>query len=312
MNAHSPSPPRVLILGGMGMLGHQLYQAARPRFDTWVTVRGDRGDPRVDARVEAQVGHPLSCQPQRVITGIDATRPRTCEEAIARVRPHVIVNAIGVIKQRPEMDDPVEVIQVNALFPHLLARQAAAAGARLIHLSTDCVFSGTTGGYRETDLADASDLYGRSKLLGELTAPHTLTLRTSMIGRELSSRHGLVEWFLGRRNQHADGFTQAIFSGLTTPVLAALIVEIIERHTHLAGIYHVAAAPIDKCRLLGLLDAAFGANVRITPRDRPRIDRSLDGSRFRDATGFVAPDWQTMIGQLARDPFPYDQWRLSA
>ena len=133
-----------------------------------------------------------------------------------------------------------------------------------------------------------------------------------MIGRELASRHGLVEWFLGRRNQDADGFTQAIFSGLTTPVLAALIVEIIERHTHLTGLYHVAAAPIDKNHLLGLLNAAFGANVRITPSDRLRIDRSLDGSRFRDATGFIAPGWETMIEQLARDPIPYDQWRLSA
>jgi dTDP-4-dehydrorhamnose reductase len=302
----SPSPPRVLILGGMGMFGHQLYHAARLRFDTWVTIRGDGVD--TDARVD----HPLFSEPRRIITGVDATLPQTYADAIARVRPHVIVNAIGVIKQRAEMTDPAEMIQVNALFPHQLARRAAAAGARLIHLSTDCVFSGTTGGYRETDLADASDLYGRSKLLGEVTAPDVLTLRTSMIGRELSSRHGLVEWFLGRRNQHADGFTQAIFSGLTTPVLAALIVEIIERHTHLAGVYHVAAAPIDKYQLLGLLDGAFGANVRITPRDRPRVDRSLDGSRFRDATGFVAPDWQTMIGQLARDPFPYDQWRLSA
>jgi dTDP-4-dehydrorhamnose reductase len=295
------SRPRVLILGGTGMLGHQLYLAARARFETWVTVRGG-----------APADHPLFGQQERVIAGVDVAQPQSYAAAIARLQPHAIVNAIGLIKQRAEIDDPVEAIQVNALFPHLLARCAAAAGARLIHLSTDCVFSGAAGGYGETDCPDAADLYGRSKLLGEVTAPGALTLRTSMIGRELSSRRGLVEWFLSRRNQAAEGFTQAIFSGLTTPVLAALIVDLIERLPHLTGLYHVAAAPIDKYRLLGLLDSAFGAHVRITPSDRLRVDRSLDGSRFRAATGFVAPAWDTMIGQLARDPIPYDQWRRSA
>jgi dTDP-4-dehydrorhamnose reductase len=297
----SNSRPRVLILGGTGMLGHQLYHAARTRCETWVTVRG-----------EAPADHPLFVQKERVIAGVDVAQPQSYAAAIADLQPHAIVNAIGLIKQRSEIDDPVEAIQVNALFPHLLARCAAAAGARLIHLSTDCVFSGATGGYGETDCPDATDLYGRSKLLGEVTAPGTLTLRTSMIGRELSSSRGLVEWFLGRKNQDADGFTQAIFSGLTTPVLAALIVDIIERLPHLTGLYHVAAAPIDKYRLLGLLDSAFGANVRITPSDRLRLDRSLDGARFRAATGFVAPAWEAMIGQLARNPIPYDQWRPSA
>ncbi len=304
--SESPAHPvrsglRVLILGGTGMLGHQLYQAARSRFETWVTVRG-----------EALAHHPLFMQNEPVIAGVDVEQPHSYAAVIARLQPHAIVNAIGLVKQRSGSDDPVEAIQVNALFPHLLARCAAAHGARLIHVSTDCVFSGTTGGYRETDPPDAADLYGRSKLLGEVTEHGALTLRTSMIGRELSSSRGLVEWFLGRKNQDADGFTQAIFSGLTTPVLAALIVDIIERCPQLTGLYHVAAAPIAKYRLLCLLDAAFGANVRITPSDRLRIDRSLDGSRFRAATGFVAPDWETMIDQLARDRIPYDQWRLPA
>lgn len=282
------------------MFGHQLHHAARSRFDTFVTVRH-----------EAPAGHPLFPDPQRVIPAVDAAEQRTFADAIARVQPHVIVNAVGLIKQRHESDDPVEAIQVNALFPHQLARCAAAAGARLIHLSTDCVFSGRTGGYRESDPADATDLYGRSKLLGEVTGPGALTLRTSMIGRELSSSRGLVEWFLGRAGQDADGFTHAIFSGLTTPVLATLILDIIERHPHLTGLYHVSAAPIDKHRLLHLLNAAFDAKVRITASDRLRIDRSLDGSRFREATGFVAPAWEAMIEQLARNSFPYADWRLS-
>lgn len=297
--------PRLLILGGTGMFGHQLYHAARSRVETWVTVRGG-----------AASSHPLFSEselhPNHIVTGIDATVPSTYADAIARIQPHAIVNCIGLIKQRAEIDDAVEAIQINALFPHQLARCAAAAGARLIHISTDCVFSGRTGGYRESDSPDADDLYGRTKLLGEVTGPGALTLRTSMIGRELSTNRGLVEWFLSRRNQDAQGFTHAIFSGLTTPVLAALILDIIERHPDLTGLYHVAAAPIDKYRLVGLLNTAFGANVRITPSDRLRIDRSLDGSRFRDATGFAAPDWETMIEQLARNPIRYDHQGLFA
>lgn len=298
----SPSRPRVLILGGAGMLGHRLWQAAQARFETWVTLRA--ASPAVQQLVQGA--------PERVITGVDAAQPHTVDEAIARVRPHAIVNAIGLIKQRSEAEDPIAAIQVNALLPHLLARGAASVGARLIHVSTDCVFSGRTGNYRESDPPDATDLYGRSKLLGEVAGPGALTLRTSLIGRELSRETGLLEWFLSRRNQEADGFTQAIFSGLTTPVLAALIVDLIDRHPQLTGLYHVAAAPIDKHRLLTLLNAAFRANVRLTPSDRLRIDRSLDGSRFQAATGFTAPGWEAMIDQLAQDPMPYDQWRLSA
>jgi dTDP-4-dehydrorhamnose reductase len=312
--------PRVLILGGGGMLGHKLWQTARPRLDTYVTVR--------DARQLAR--HPGLDAPGRVLDGVDADRPETVDAAIARVRPDVIVNAIGLIKQRPAAHDPVASIRINALFPHLLRQSAAAHGARVIHISTDCVFSGATGGYRESDPPDAADLYGRSKALGELDGPDVrgdgpqdvrqdgpqngpgaLTLRTSMIGRELSRETGLVEWFLGRRGRDAQGFTHAIFSGLTTPVLASLIVRIIEDHSQLAGLYHVAAGPIDKHRLLQLLNDAFGARVAITPSDALRIDRSLDGSRFRDATGFVAPTWEAMAAGLADDPTPYDQWRLA-
>lgn len=302
--------PRLLILGGTGMFGHQLHHAARSRFETWVTVRRDATAGRHALSSESE--SESEAHYHHIVPGIDAASPSTYADAIARIQPHAIVNCIGLIKQRAEIDDAVEAIQVNALFPHQLARCAAAAGARLIHISTDCVFSGRTGGYRENDPPDADDLYGRTKLLGEVTGPGALTLRTSMIGRELSTNRGLVEWFLGRRNQDAEGFTHAIFSGLTTPVLAALILDIIERHTDLTGLYHVAAAPIDKYRLLALLNAAFDANVRITPSDRVRIDRSLDGSRFRDATGFAAPDWKTMIEQLARNPVRDDHPRLFA
>lgn len=297
----APEPPRLrlLILGGGGMLGHKLWQRAQPRADAWTTVR--------DAA--PLVRHPELNVPGRIIDGVDAERFDTVDAVIAQIRPDVIVNAIGLIKQRREAQDPIAAIRVNALFPHLLSRAAAASGARLIHLSTDCVFDGVAGGYRESDPPNASDLYGRSKALGEVDAPGALTIRTSMIGRELTGSSGLLEWFLGQRGGQVAGFTHAIFSGLTTPVFADLILDIAERHPSLSGVYHVGADPIDKDRLLRLVNEAFDTAITIVPSPSPRLDRSLDGARFRTATGFVAPSWETMIAGLAADAAPYDRWR---
>ena len=219
-----------------------------------------------------------------------------------------MINAVGVIKQRAEAQDAVASIRVNALLPHELAAACASAGARLIHLSTDCVFSGIKGGQRESDAPDPPDLYGRSKWLGEPDAPHVLTLRTSMVGRELETRFGLVEWFLAQRGGSATGYRRAIFSGLTTIALARLIGELIEKHADLAGLWHVAAEPISKYELLKLLNSAYGSPVTLTPDDGFLCDRSLDGSRFRARTGFTAPSWPDMIAALHADPTPYDSW----
>jgi dTDP-4-dehydrorhamnose reductase len=289
----------VLILGGLGMLGHKLWQRARARVDAFVTVR--------DAARARHV--PLFDGPGRVIDGVDAERFETVDAAIARVSPHVIVNCIGLVKQRREAADPVKAIRVNALLPHLLHQAAAAAGARLIHISTDCVFDGVAGKYRETDLPNARDLYGRSKALGEPDGPGALTLRTSIIGRELSGTSGLVEWFLSQRNGTVSGFTTAVFSGVTTTVLADAILDLIDGHPGLSGLYHLGGASIDKAHLLRLLNEAYGARVAITPSAELRIDRSLDASRLGAATGFVAPSWEAMIGTLAADTTPYEEWR---
>jgi dTDP-4-dehydrorhamnose reductase len=201
-------------------------------------------------------------------------------------------------------------VAVNALFPHLLARAAGATGTRLIHLSTDCVFSGRKGNYAEEDVPDAQDLYGRSKLVGEVTGAQCLTIRTSMIGREVQGRLALVEWFLSAESP-VRGFRHATFSGLTTIRLADLIGTVIEEFPSLRGVYQVAAQPIDKHSLLHLIRDAYGRNVDITPDDQVRIDRSLDGRRFREETGITAPPWPAMITEMANDATPYDAIHLA-
>ena len=221
---------KLLIVGGAGMLGHKLWQTARTHLETWATVR------TVSPALEA-----LGVVDERTVTGVDVNRFETLEAALDRVSPDVVVNCVGVIKQLAAAKDPIASISINALYPHLLARAARARGARVIHISTDCVFDGVAGGYTEATLTNATDLYGRSKALGEIGGPGALTVRTSIIGRELSGTSGLVEWFLSRRGGTADGYRGAVFSGFTTAALAAILLRVIAEQPALEGLYHVSA-----------------------------------------------------------------------
>lgn len=269
---------KVLVLGGTGMLGHVVGRKLGQRYDTYLTVRGAGDGPAV-------------------LGGVDARRLETVVAALDQVRPEAVVNCIGAIKQRPEGRDPDTATAVNAVFPHQLAPACAARGARLIHISTDCVFSGRQGGYRETDPPDPVDLYGRTKLLGEPAGDACLTLRTSLIGRELGTANGLVEWFLGQTGR-VDGFTNAIFSGITAEACADVLADVIELHPELGGLRHVAGEAISKHDLLVLLREASGHAVEIEPVAEPELDRSLDASRFRDETGWVPATMCAMIARM--------------
>ncbi len=291
---------RLLILGGGGMLGHKLWQVCRTGFDTSVTVRGPAAAYRRYGVFDES----------RLIPGVDASDFDSVIRAVGIARPDAVVNCIGIVKQLAAARDPIQSVAVNALFPHRVAAFCEATGARFVHISTDCVFAGTTGHYREDDAPDATDLYGRSKGLGEVGAP-ALTLRTSIIGRELSSTSGLVEWFLSKRGTTVDGYTGARFSGLTTAALARVIGELLERHPGISGLWHLAADPISKHDLLVMMRDTLAVPIDILPRDAPVIDRTLDGSRLVAAAGLRIPGWPAMIRGLADDPTPYDDWRHS-
>jgi len=290
------SRPSVLVLGAGGMLGHKLVQELVPTMDV---TAGTRRHP-----VELER---LALLPPSRCLHVDAGDADSLALALDTVQPSVVINAVGVIKQSPGVSDGVNTIRTNALFPHEAHALCERRGVRFIHLSTDCVFAGDQGNYAESDWPDARDLYGRSKLLGEVDSQRALTLRTSMIGREISGHRALIDWFLSQQGR-VTGYSQAIFSGLTTRRLARLIGEVITDHPALSGLYHVAADPIDKLALLTLVRDAFELPVELVPDATVRIDRSLDGSRFRAATGFVAPDWPTMIAELHADSTPYP-WR---
>lgn len=290
---------RLLVLGGSGMLGHKLVQTLAPRAETWATVRGAAPSPAAAAVLD----------PDRTISGVAAGDAEAVARAVDRSGADVVVNAIGIVKQSSAARDAVPAIAVNALFPHEVAAVCAEAGARLIHISTDCVFSGSRGGYTEDDVPDAADLYGRSKLLGEVAGPGALTLRTSIIGRELSGSFGLLEWFLSRRGTTVGGYPRAVFSGLTTAALADLVGDIALEHPGLDGLWHASAAPIDKLALLRLAREALEVPVEIEPDDALVIDRSLDSTRLREELGWEPASWPAMLGDLAADPTPYEELR---
>lgn len=279
---------KVLILGVGGMLGNAMFRtfAESGEHAVFGTARG--------AGTRAHFAAPLQAN---ILCGVDVENHDSLARVFGEVRPDFVINCIGVVKQLAESDDPLLTIPINSLLPHRLAALCKIAGARLVQVSTDCVFSGSRGAYVESDFPDCYDLYGRSKLLGEVDYPHAVTVRTSIIGHELSGQRSLVNWFLAQPGP-VRGFTRAVFSGLPTVVLARVIRDVIVPRPQLRGLYHVAAAPIAKFDLLSLVASEYGKQIAITPDDSLVIDRSLDATRFREATGYVAPPWEELIAAM--------------
>lgn len=234
---------------------------------------------------------------ESISVGIDVENIDSLLELFERTTPDIVINCIGLVKQHSDARDPLVTLPINALFPHRLLKICGIRGARLIHISSDCVFQGTKGMYTEHDCSDATDLYGKSKYIGEVSAPHAITLRTSIIGHELNNSRGVIEWFLSQE-QEINGFTQAIFSGLPTIELAEVIRDVVIPNSQLNGLYHVAGAPISKFDLLKIVGKIYNRPTKINPCEDLIVDRSLDASRFSDATGYLAPDWETLIKKM--------------
>ena len=284
--------PRVLVLGATGMLGHKLVQvlAASDDLDVHAAARRPVADAWQAQRITFHAAPDLASGSHAVAQLIE-----TCA-------PDVIVNAVGAIKQRDLYSHVDATYYINGVLPHLLAQFASMRNARVIHFSTDCVFQGDRGNYTEADRPDVEDLYGRSKAMGEIDYGPHLTIRTSIVGFELSGHQGLLGWFLRQpRGSKLAGYTKAIFSGLPTVYLARLVREVLIEESDLRGLYHVASEPIDKFTLLSMLNEALGLGHTLEPSAELRINRSLNDSRFRTATGTHRPAWSQLVPELAAD-----------
>ncbi len=279
----------VLILGVTGMLGGTVFRqlSADQRYQVWGTLRNVGGKRHFPEPLHAQL-----------ISNVDVLDQDALVNVLELIRPDVVINCVGLIKQLADAKDPLLALPINAMLPHRLARLCGLAGARLIHVSTDCVFSGRKGGYAEADLSDAEDLYGKSKFIGELhEVPHAITLRTSIIGHELGTRCSLIDWFLSQSGP-VKGYAKAIFSGLPTAELARVMKDYVIPTPNLHGLYHVSVEPIDKLSLLKLVAEVYGHKIQIIPDEQVCINRSLDSSLFRKAVGYAPPTWPELVKMM--------------
>ena len=279
---------KVLVFGASGMIGSAMVRvlSEAKEWQVFGTLRSEAAKRFFSPSIAS-----------RLLTNIDVDSHDALVRIFAQVKPDVVINCIGLTKHHQEASDSLLAIPVNALLPHRMAALCAVVGARLIHVSTDCIFSGAKGSYVEEDAADAGDLYGKSKFLGEVNYPHAITLRTSTIGHELETTYGLLEWFLSQESS-CKGFNQAIFSGLPNTVFAQIVRDIVIPRADLSGLYHVGAAPIGKYDLLRLIADVYGKSIDVIRDDGFVIDRSLDSTRFYKATGYEAPTWPTLVQSM--------------
>lgn len=281
------------------MLGHKLVQVLREKFEVFATVRGNFEEYEKYGFFEKS----------NLYENVLVENIEEISKIVETLKPDYLINCIGIIKQLPSAKNSVKTIKINALLPHQLAEICDLYNSKLITISTDCVFSGEKGFYGEEDVSDARDLYGKSKHLGEVTEGRHLTLRTSIIGRELGSAHSLIEWFLSNRGKKIKGFANAIYTGFPTNVFADIIADLILNHKNLSGLYHVSSEPISKYELLILAKKHFQIEIEIEKDLKFKIDRSLDSTKFRQITGFQPESWEEMIEKMAKDKTPYSDWR---
>jgi dTDP-4-dehydrorhamnose reductase len=282
---------KILIIGATGMLGYSLFSnlSDYSELDVYGTARSIKGK-------ELFFTEKLD----KLITNVDVSDISGLEASIANVKPDVVINCVGLIKQHGISKQHVDAISINSLLPHKIAAICDSFDIKLIHFSTDCVFTGDKGDYSESDMPDAQDLYGKSKCLGEVAYPPHLTLRTSIIGHELSSNVSLINWFLSQ-NGNTKGFSKAIFTGLPTCVIAKIIAENIIPHIDITGLYQLSVDPIDKYSLLKLVSTIYGKKIDIEESPELVIDRSLNSKRLRDKINFQIPAWDTLISEMNVD-----------
>lgn len=281
---------RILIIGGDGMLGHQLFMSLKNNHEVCVTLHQDL----------SQYQNYGIFNSDNSYANIGVTQTDAVQKVLIDYQPQAVINAAGIVKQSKTAKEIIPCLEINAIFPHQLSLMCNKVNARFIHISTDCVFSGKKGKYVENDFSDAEDLYGRSKYLGEVHDSHCVTLRSSIIGLELARKRGLIEWFLAQKGS-IKGFKRAIYSGLTTQEMSRVIERILLNHPELSGVWHVSSdTAINKYELLKTFSEMLGRDdIQITPDEDFACDRSLLSDRFNHATGYKPPSWIDMLNELA-------------
>lgn len=282
---------KILILGISGMLGHKAFEilSLNDKYEVYGTLRSEND-------IKKYFSESKNCR--NIFSEIDALDLNSVFDIIDSLRPDLVINCIGIIKQLKESHNALLSIEINSLFPHKLADHIKGSKIRLIHISTDCVFSGDKGNYIETDYSDAKDLYGKTKFLGELiNYNNCITIRTSIIGPELQTKVSLLEWFLSQKGT-VNGYVNAIYSGLTTIELIKIIVDHIIPNLNKHGLYNVSSEPISKHDLLVKIAIQFKLNVKVNRFEEFFNNKSLISQKFTDDFGYQKKSWDKMILEM--------------
>lgn len=283
---------KILVLGAGGMIGHKMYQVLSMEYpETYACFK--RG---FDEYKELGLFNQ-----SYVIDDIDVYEFGKLEKMLNQLRPNVILNCVGITLRKKEIQNLEYCLEVNSLMPHRLKCWSAQNNAYLVHFSTDCVFDGAIGEYTENSPPSAKDNYGKTKYLGEVLGPRCLTLRGSMIGRELYGKTELLEWALAQRGKTIKGYANALYSGVTTSIMAELVTRILKLPSRLEGVYQVSSEPISKLDLLRKINHVFDLKMQIDEDCSYVSKKDLNSSKIRREIGFVCPSWDEMINQLAAE-----------
>jgi dTDP-4-dehydrorhamnose reductase len=282
----------ILVIGASGMLGHMLVRVLSPHHRVIGTTSSKYDSKSPLAQILSE---------KSWIDQIDVRNISTAELAISTTKPDVVINCVGVIKQKMESSNIMDAILINSLVPHQLANLCEVARSRFIHFSTDCVFEATPGIKRTSDMPNATDLYGTTKRLGETNYAPALTLRTGFVGRQLAGSEGLFEWVRSQKGSAVSGYKNAIYSGLTTMALSRVVQQVIELHPSLTGLHQVASAKINKFDLITKLNECLRLDLTIAQNTDFMCDRSMDGTEFTNLTNIHIPSWDEMLAEFAAD-----------
>ena len=287
---------KVLILGAGGMLGHMAVRVLGENFEVFGTTRGNESSVPMLRKFLSK---------DSWITGVNVLNDQEVERVLDLIKPDAVINCVGLVKQKMDNSSYIESIEINALLPHKLYLLCQKYGSKLIQISTDCVFTCDLGMKSQGDDPNATDLYGRTKFLGEVDYGTALTLRTSIVGRQISGQESFFEWVLSQRGKTANGYANALYTGLTTHALSRVISEVLVNHFSLSGLWQVASEPISKYELMKKLNSEMTLDIDIREDTDFQCDRRLDGSMFTKKTNISIPTWDEMIGQFSSDQVNY-------
>lgn len=281
---------KVLILGASGMLGSTAFNTLRENgYEVYGTVRSRAASERLRAKRSL------------IIEGITAENIESISEVLANIKPDFVINCIGIVKQDSNAQSIEKILPVNSIFPHRLAALCKIGEIKMIHISTDCVFSGKKGNYREEEEKDATDLYGISKGLGEVNEMEgtALTLRTSVVGHELNSNRSLIDWFLSNKpGSNIEGYEKVFYNGLSTVEVCKVLKIVMESEKWKSGLINLSGEKINKANLLRMVNKVYSAGVNICSVNKPTLDRTLNSDRFREMYNYKPPSWEMQLNDL--------------